>query len=200
MERGAEDQILKGAGSGDPPLQSLVNKIYMNFRMGELSYFPLLRIPDSYDAKVAKICKSACNSADILIDWITGQNVQRLQIFAILASYLSGNLKFFSQQLRLNLITPICQILSQANYHFQPPDSLNPPYISPPEVPPNDFPFSLHRICAAMGRMIWVGCRHRTQERFSCHILTFSEHSVSIIHTFSTHSQKKQLACDCIWS
>ena len=40
----------------------------------------LLRIPDSYDAK---IWKSACNSA---IDWITGQNVQRLQIFAILAS------------------------------------------------------------------------------------------------------------------
>ncbi len=30
-------------------------------------YMGFLRIPDSYDAKIAKICKSTCNSANKLL-------------------------------------------------------------------------------------------------------------------------------------
>ncbi len=81
--------------------------------------FTALRLPHRNDAKIAKICNlwafSAVSQSGVhtgsaplkrwLIDRITGQNVQRLRIFAILASFLWGNLKsgFFMGE--KNLIT-----------------------------------------------------------------------------------------------
>ncbi len=97
---------------------------YMNY---------ILRIPDSYDAKIVRICNfwtfwpviqlinhlfkiwlqkchctfyiyGALGKRDFcrilnrgLISWITGQNFQRLEIFTILASQLSGILKMISR-------------------------------------------------------------------------------------------------------
>ncbi len=94
----------------------------------------LLRIPDSYDAKIVKICnlwtfwpviqlisslfkKGFCRILKRwFISWITDQNVQKLQIFAILASQLSGILKAIKDKTWVTWVSKVMISLLPSNH------------------------------------------------------------------------------------
>ncbi len=102
------NEIYKSTGSQDMKSAAWAAFIYVceGWQPTNAVILHMLRLPHRYDAKIAKICKLWTSWPVIqpishlfkisqkrwFISCLTSQNVQRLQIFDILASFLWGNL------------------------------------------------------------------------------------------------------------